>query len=161
LDLEGERDSVVLTCKNCETAWEALNGKFSRVKLSVVPGLDEKAVYLPFWKISASAKHIEINSFADFIRATNQPIVVDKDRKNQGMNFWSPAFKIRPKIFLRLLKQVTISQNQFRHKDIISNKKLYPVTLPQTEAAQSLKLTLAGSAFNKKTGFSPSSIRWV
>jgi hypothetical protein len=35
-------------------------------------------------------------------------------------------------------------------KKEIPGKGLYPVTLPQTEAVQAMKLTLAGSAVNKK-----------
>ncbi len=152
-NLEGERDSVVLTCNNCNTAWEASEGRFVRVGFGVVPGQGEKTMYLPFWKIAARADGIEINSFADFIRLTNQPRVVQKDWENQDMSYWCPAFKIRPKIFLRLLSQLTISQKDFKTKETIPKKDLYPVTMPQSEAAQSLKLTLANSALTKRNTF--------
>ncbi len=149
-NLDGERDSVVLTCSNCNTAWEASEGKFVRVGLMVVPGRDENTVYLPFWKITAGTEGVEINSFADFIRVTNQPRVVQKDWENQDMSFWSPAFKIRPKIFLRLLSRLTISQKELGTKETIPKRGLYPVTMPSNEAAQSMKLTLASSAMNKR-----------
>ncbi len=152
-NLEGERDSVVLTCNNCNTAWEASEGRFVRVGFGVVPGQGEKTMYLPFWKIAARADGIGINSFADFIRLTNQPKVVQKDWENQDMSYWCPAFKIRPKIFLRLLSQLTISQKDFKTKETIPKKDLYPVTMPQSEAAQSLKLTLANSALTKRNTF--------
>jgi predicted RNA-binding Zn-ribbon protein involved in translation (DUF1610 family) len=152
-NLEGERDSVVLTCNNCNTAWEASEGRFVRVGFGVVPGQGEKTMYLPFWKIAARADGIGINSFADFIRLTNQPRVVQKDWENQDMSYWCPAFKIRPKIFLRLLSQLTISQKDFKTKETIPKKDLYPVTMPQSEAAQSLKLTLANSALTKRNTF--------
>lgn len=152
-NLEGERDSVVLTCNNCNTAWEASEGRFVRVGFGVVPGQGEKTMYLPFWKIAARADGIGINSFADFIRMTNQPRVVQKDWENQDMSYWCPAFKIRPKIFLRLLSQLTISQKDFKTKETIPKKDLYPVTMPQSEAAQSLKLTLANSALTKRNTF--------
>jgi hypothetical protein len=149
-NLDGERDSVVLTCSNCNTAWEASEGKFVRVGLMVVPGRDENSMYLPFWKITAGTTGVEIDSFADFIRVTNQPRVVQKDWENQDMSFWSPAFKIRPKIFLRLLSRLTISQKELDTKETIPKRGLYPVTMPSNEAAQSMKLTLAGSAMNKR-----------
>jgi hypothetical protein len=149
-NLEGERDSVVLTCSNCETAWEASNSKFVQVNFLKVPGKGENTVYLPFWKISATAEGVKINSFADFIRLTNQPRVVEKEWEGQDMSFWSPAFKIRPKVYLNLSRQFTISQQNFRTEEEIPKKNLYPVTLPQTEAAQSMKITLASSALNKK-----------
>ena len=149
-NLDGERDSVVLVCRNCNTAWEALEGKFVRVSLAVVTCTGENIVYLPFWKITAGAKGVEINSYADFIRATNQPRVVQRRWENRDMSFWSPAFKIRPKIFLQLSKQLTIFQEDFETKEAIPKKDLFPVTMPQNEAAQTMKLTLAISAINKK-----------
>ncbi len=152
-NLEGDRDSVVLTCNNCNTAWGASEGKFVRVDLGVVPGQGDKTVYLPFWKITARAEGIEINSFADFIRVTNQPKVVQEDWENQDMSYWCPAFKIRPRIFLRLLSQLTVSQKDFETEETIPRQGLYPVTMPQSEAAQSMKLTLANSALTKRDTF--------
>jgi hypothetical protein len=152
-NLDSERDSVVLTCSNCKTAWEALKGKFIPVKYQFVPGQGENTVYLPFWRISANALGVEINSFADFIRLTNQPRVIGKDWETEDMNFWTPAFKIRPKVFLRLSRQFTVSQKHFDTKETIPKKNLYPVTLPRGEAIQSLKVILAGSAVNKKNVF--------
>ncbi len=149
-NLEGEKDSIVLTCGNCDTAWAASEGRFRQVGLSVLPGEEEDSVYLPFWKISATANGVEINSFADFIRVTNQPMVVAKEWENQDMSFWSPAFKIRPKVFLQLSRQITVSQRPFRTEKTIPKKNLHPVTLPEAEAVQAMKLALAGSAVNKK-----------
>ena len=149
-NLEGERDSVVLTCSNCQTAWAASKGRFIQVNFRVVPGQEKDAVYLPFWKTSAVADGIEINSFADFIRITNQPRVVGKEWESEPMSFWSPAFKIRPKVFLHLSRQFTITQKLFQGEKEIQNKKLYPVTLPHTEATQAMKMILASSTFNKK-----------
>ena len=115
-----------------------------------VPGQEENTVYLPFWKISAVAEGLEINSFADFVRLTNQPRVVGKEWEDLDMSFWSPAFKIRPKVYLNLSRQFTISQQNFQTEEALPKKNLYPVTLPQTEAAQSMKITLANSTLNKK-----------
>ena len=152
-NLEGERDSVVLTCSNCNTAWEALEGSFSGVGLAVVPEEGKRTVYLPFWKITASATGIEINSFADFIRVTNQPKVVQKEWENQEMSYWCPAFKIRPTIFVRLISQLTITPKDFKTEETIPKHGLHPVTMPRSEAVQSMKLTLAGSALTKKKIF--------
>jgi hypothetical protein len=149
-NLDGEKDSVVLTCANCYSAWEATKGKFRKVDLWSVPGQDERTEYLPFWSISATSTGVEIKSFADFIRVTNQPIVIKKEWEDMEMSFWTPAFKIRPKLFLRLSGQITVTRRDFQLKREIPGKGLYPVTLPQTEAVQAMKLTLAGSAVNKK-----------
>jgi hypothetical protein len=152
-NLDAQRDSVVLTCSNCETAWEASKGKFIPVKYKVVPGEGEETVYLPFWKISAHAEGVEINSFADFIRLTNQPRVIGKEWETEDMSFWTPAFKIRPKVFLHLSKQFTVSQKKFDTKESLPKKNLYPVTLPRSEAIQAMKVILASSAVNKKNVF--------
>ena len=152
-NMDGEKDSVVMVCGNCNTAWEARKGKFTGVNLSVTQGQQEDCEYLPFWKISAVTRGIEINSFADFVRITNQPRVVGEEWKNETMSFWSPAFKIRPKVFLKLSRQFTISQKQFQASDTIPNRNLHPVTLPAMEAKQALKVILAGSTVNKKNIF--------
>lgn len=152
-NLDGERDSIVLTCNNCHTAWEALEGRFARVNYSIVPARDVDSVFLPFWKISSNTNGVDINSFADFIRVTNQPRMINDKWEKENMNFWSPAFKIRPKLFLNLSRQFTISQMRFHEEESISDKRLYPVTLPRTEAAQALKIILACSTVNKKSVF--------
>ena len=149
-NLEGEKDSVVLTCGNCRSAWEASEGKFRKIDVWAVPGKNGGTTYLPFWKVSATSSGVEINSFADFIRVTNQPVVVKKEWENQAMSFWNPAFKIRPRVFLRLSRQVTVSQLRLRPETGIPKKGLYPVTMPCDEAIQAMKLTLAGSAVSKK-----------
>jgi DNA-directed RNA polymerase subunit RPC12/RpoP len=152
-NLDGERDSVVLTCSNCDAAWEASEGTFIQVGFGTVPARGEHSVYLPFWKITATDKALQINFYADFIRVTNQPRAVQKHWENQAMAFWIPAFKIRPKVFLNLARQMTITQKDFEMEEKIPKKGLYPVTLPQGEAAQGMKITLASAGLSKKKIF--------
>ena len=153
-NIEGERNSVALYCGNCETFWEASGGKFVKVNFLVVPGQDEDVMYLPFWKTSASTKGLEINSYADFMRITNQSGAIKKEWKRQEMSFWSPAFNIAPRIFLRLLIKTTIFQKKLKMVEMGAKKGFLPVTLPRTEAIQAMKVTLAGSAVHKKGVFS-------
>jgi hypothetical protein len=153
-DLDGEKDSVVLTCKNCDSAWGASDGTFTRIDIMTVPTKKKDAFYLPFWKIEASsAEDLEINSYADFIRITNQPKVVQPGWKNQPMSFWIPAFKIRPKVFLNLSKNLTLAQADFEMTGEIPGENLHPVTLPLAEAVQGVKVTLASSIMNKRKLF--------
>jgi predicted RNA-binding Zn-ribbon protein involved in translation (DUF1610 family) len=149
-NLTGERDSVVLTCSNCETAWEAKRGRFVQIDLSVAHGHGPDAFYLPFWKMSVQATGIPIASYADFIRATNQPKVIQKAWEDQEMCFWCPAFKIRPNRFLHLSRQLTLVQPVLNVDGRLPEKNIYPVTLPLSEAIQGITITLAGSAVNKK-----------
>ncbi len=150
-NLEGQKDSVVLTCSNCQTAWEAQRGRFISVDFRVVSGDLPNVTYLPFWKMSVRTEGMAINSFADFIRITNQPRVVQKSWHDRGMTFWAPAFKIRPKLFLAISRQLTLAQENLESgKDLLPDQTRHPVTLPLAEAIQGIKLTLAHSAVNKK-----------
>jgi len=152
-NMDGEKDSIVLICGNCDSAWEAVEGKFRKIDLLTVSGQDGEAHYLPFWRISATAEGVGIDSFADFVRITNQPMIIHKEWEKKEMCFWTPAFKIRPKVFLRLSRQITISQLYLPLGEKMPKKGLYPVTLPRDESAQAMKITLAGSAVNKKNVF--------
>jgi DNA-directed RNA polymerase subunit RPC12/RpoP len=152
-NLDGERDSVVMTCSNCNTAWEALEGKFSEVSLAVLQEEGKKTIYLPFWRNTASTTGIAINSFADFIRVTNQPKVVQEEWEDQEMSYWCPAFKIRPTIFVRLISQLTITPKDLKMDKTVPKGGLHPVTMPRSEALESMKLTLAGSALTKQDTF--------
>jgi len=152
-DMSAQRDSVVLICNNCETVWEASGSRFIPVRFQLVRGRDETSVYLPFWKITAEVRGLEITSFADFIRVTNQPRVIGNDWEDAPMNFWSPAFKIRPKVFLNLAKQFTVSQEHFPAEPVIPEGDFYPVTLPRKEAIQAMKVILAGSAVTRRNVF--------
>ena len=152
-NLDGERDSVVLTCSNCDTAWEASDGTFVQVECGAVPGQGEELRYLPFWKITAQDEEMGINTYADLIRITKRPIVIQTGWKNKELSFWIPAFKIRPKVFLRLIRQMTIFQKEFTMEKELPQKNRYPVTLPQSEAAQGLKVTLASAVMTKRKFF--------
>ena len=66
------------------------------------------------------------------------------------MDFWTPAFKIRPKLFLAISKRLTLTQSDFKGKKEFPNQVRHPVTLPLSEAIQGIKVTLAASIMNKK-----------
>lgn len=140
-NLKGDRDSVVLLCENCETAWDGSRGRLNQVKCVFVPGRGEKSSYLPFWKITASAGEVEL------------PVLPDRAWEKEAVSFWSPAFKIRPKLFLTLSKNFTVTRKRFKEDGAFPGKKLFPVTLPNSEALQALKIILAVSAANKRNIF--------
>ena len=151
--LKGAKDSIVLTCDNCSTAWEARGNKFTQVNIITAENEEngnKNSVYLPFWKITAETNVVNIRSFADFISITNQPVVINEKHKSMPMNFWSPAFKIRPKIFLNLARQFTVMQGEYGENESIPGKGMYPITLPLSEAVQSLKMILVSSTVTKK-----------
>jgi len=66
-----------------------------------------------------------------------------EDWTKRPFHFWIPAFKVRPKDFLRLSRNLTLSQPDGEWIFEPPNLKHHPVTLPILEAAVSLKLSLA------------------
>ncbi|MCK5219157.1 hypothetical protein KAR10_06540 [bacterium] len=149
-DLEGDRRSVVLGCRNCGTFWEATGEGFRKVAHSTVHPPDIDSVYLAFWQISVKAEGIRLDSFADFLESTSQPRLPEAGDDELPMSFLVPAFKIKPKTFLRLGSQLTIGQKIFVTTDDYPELPLHRIDLPQTEAVQSLKPIFASAAANRK-----------
>lgn len=166
-NLDGEGDCLVPLCANCDTAWQIGKEALERTICKVIPGGSlNPTLHLPFWQITTRLAALRISTFADFAERTNQPFVVRPEWRKQPMQFWVPAFKLRPEIFLRTSKQITISQRQFGPERDIKIKaiaKPHPVTLPLSEARQSLKVILAASAsgrnfFSQLPGAEPESL---
>jgi len=142
-DLEGERDALVLRCRNCNTIWYPAGKKLKQLKFAHVPDRGDNSIYLPFWCIKAEVAGMDLASYADLVKVANLPKAVQDGWQDIAFRFWIPAFKIRPKIFLRLASQLTILQPQ---EDLIARlpeKRIHPSNLPIEEAIESLKLTIA------------------
>ncbi|MDZ7700278.1 MAG: hypothetical protein U5R49_26240 [Deltaproteobacteria bacterium] len=149
-NLEGQRDSVVLTCSNCETAWEASKGRLVKMTIAAARGSADDSWHFPFWQVTVRSEGAKLASYADFIRLTHQPKVIQPAWEQQDMAFFSPAFKIRPKVFLYLSRQLTLSQGDIEIDGAFPGKRLHPVTFPLGEAIQGIKVTLGASAMNKR-----------
>ena len=152
-NLEGERDSVVLICRNCHSAWAASGRRFLPLECRIIPGHDSADVYLPFWQIRSTCEGVSLDSFADFLRVTRQPRVIDTTVESSPMHFWVPAFKIRPALFLNLARRMTLMQIGSLPEAPRFDKDFFPVTLPRQEAVQSMKTVTAVSAVNKERFF--------
>ncbi len=148
--LEGEPDSLVLHCRNCETLWQEQRGKFTPLKWSVVSSENRAARYLPFWRIIFQTTGKVLKSFGDFLRLTNQPVIVRSEYDEIELCFWFPAFKINPRAFLQAATQLTVTQLRIPEGEKGRLGNNYPVTLPWKEALQAIKSVLAVSALNKK-----------
>jgi predicted RNA-binding Zn-ribbon protein involved in translation (DUF1610 family) len=150
--LDGEHDSLVLSCPNCETLWSERKGKFEQVRWQILRSGngEDNGLHLPFWKIKPKVNGITLESFGDFLRLTNQPMVITREHDEHDLSFWVPAFKIRPKFFLQLAKSMTLSQNRIPAGTTDMAGKMYPVTLPASEACQSVKTVLANITLDKR-----------
>lgn len=148
--LSGEHDSLILSCPNCTSLWAENDGAFHPVRWQIVRSNGENPIYLPFWKIRPTVTGVPLSTYGDFLRLTNQPIVVKKEHESLELSFWVPAFKIRPNLFLQLAKSMTISQAKIPDGGTDMAKIMYPVTLPSSEAVQSLKTILADITMDKR-----------
>lgn len=142
-DLEGRRDALVLICKNCNSIWRPATTGFKPLKFAIMPTRDENTLFLPFWRIKTDISGITLNSYADLIRIANLPKAVQGSWKDEEFRFWSPAFKVRPRVFLRLGRNVTLSQPREELVGELPKDRLHPVTLWIEEAVESLIINLA------------------
>jgi hypothetical protein len=142
-DLDGERDSLVLLCKNCNSAWYPVGKKLKKIKFGKHPTQDNNSIYLPFWRIQSEISGIALQSYADLVNVANIPKMVQPGWENIDFRFWAPAFKVRPKIFMQLSKNMTLAQLHQELAEELPEHPHHPITLPVTEAIESLKINLA------------------
>lgn len=149
-NLEGERDSIILACKNCETFWTAKNGRFVKMPYLSVSAPSPQSEYLPFWKIEVNATGINLDSFNDFLLSTKQPRLPIASMDPWPMGFLVPAFKIKPKAFLRISTQLTLGQMALKMEEAFPERPFHRINLAYSEAVQSMKIVLTAAAVNKK-----------
>ena len=143
-DMEGRRDSMVLICRNCDSLWQPDEKGFKKLKFAHISIKEKDIIYLPFWRIRADVSEIDLKSYADLVKIANLPKVVQQEFSDIKFSFWSPAFKVRPQTFLPLTQKMTLSQPQEKLIYKLPKSELYPVTLPFSEAVETLKINLAG-----------------
>jgi hypothetical protein len=143
-DLDGERDSLALTCRNCNSVWYPGKRKLKQTRFAHLPGEFENTVYLPFWRIRARVDGLQLDTYADLIRTANLPKAVLPEFENKPFSFWSPAFKVRPRTFLNLIKHTTLTQPGKKASAELPKGPLHPVSLPVSEAIETLKINMAG-----------------
>ena len=142
-DLEGDGESMVLVCKNCHNLWRAKGRELEKIRYgSAGPGRTDD-VMVPFWKIEADISHLPVASYADLVRMGNLPKAIQPEWETRSISFWVPAFKLQPKIFLRLITGFSAAQPHPPLTRVIHKNHHLPVTLPLSEAVQSVRLALA------------------
>ncbi|MDY6854243.1 MAG: hypothetical protein SWO11_05985 [Thermodesulfobacteriota bacterium] len=152
-DLDGEKDSLVLFCKNCASAWKSSKIGFQKVDFAIIANNDDNVNYLPFWRMRSQIEGLQIQSYADLVRVANLPKAIRKEWEDREFFFWAPAFKVKPTLFIRLARQMTIFQPQTQFEKSPPRSTFHPVTLPRSEAMQSIKVTLASLANAKQRIF--------
>ncbi len=151
--LDGESDCLVMTCLNCDTAWQFFEKGLEKVAWKLVQGDNRTRLYVPFWKVTAQIPQLNINSFADFLERTNQPMIPKPSWRSLAMSYWIPAVKLRPKIFLQVARQMTLAQFHLQAVEGKMVRNTHPVTLSASEARQSVKICLAASTASRRKIF--------
>jgi hypothetical protein len=142
-DLEGERNAIALSCKNCNSLWMS-NGKgFTKMEFGHFPAGSSDSVYFPFYRIRADISGINLASYADLVRVANMAKVVQDGWQERPFRFWTPAFKIRPQDFLFFSRNLTLSQPPKKWIGQLPQGEALSVTMPIKEAVESLKINLA------------------
>lgn len=143
-DLTGGRDSLSLNCTNCHTVWQARQGRLEQLNAAHIPHDDDDARYMPFWRIKADVRGADLTSYADLVKLANLPKAPQPGWDQIPFYFWFPAFKVRPQNLLTLANAFTLNQPTEQIEAGQPRGHLHPVNLPLQEAAESLKLSLAG-----------------
>lgn len=149
-DMEGERDALVMTCRNCSSAWSCDEEEFRPVPFHYLKSPSEAFIYLPFWRLSARFEGVPMDSIADLIRLGNLPRVATPALEAAPVHFWSPAFKVNPALFIRWARQMTVFQPDETAMGNLPKVPAHPVTLPLCEAFETIPITMASIAANKR-----------
>lgn len=142
-EMEGAKQSTALTCHNCRTVWKPGPQGFEQVPCAFLPSDAPGGVYFPFWRIHALIRGIPLASYADLIRIANMAQVVRDGWDRIPFTFWIPGFKVRAKTYLNLCRSMTLFQPKDLPEPGLPGRESIAVTLPASEAAQSLKICLA------------------
>lgn len=142
-DLEGERNALALSCKNCNSFWMAKGKGFAKLEFGVFPSETQDSIYFPFYRIRADVSGIKLSSYADLVKTANMAKVVQEGWEEKPFRFWTPAFKIRPQDFLFFSRNLTLSQPPKEYVTQLPQGEVLPVTMPFQDAVESLKINLA------------------
>ena len=142
-DLEGERNALALSCKNCNSLWMAKGKGFAKLEFGMFPSETPDSIYFPFYRIRADVSGIKLSSYADLVKTANMAKVVQEGWEEKPFRFWTPAFKIRPQDFLFFSRNLTLSQPPKEYVTQLPQGEVLPVTMPFQDAVESLKINLA------------------
>jgi len=142
-DLQGEKNALALSCKNCNSLWMNKGKGFAKLEYGLFPSETPDSVYFPFYKIRADVSGITLSSYADLVKTANMAKVVQGGWEEKPFRFWTPAFKIRPQDFLFFSRNLTLSQPPKEYVTQLPQGEVLPVTLPVQDAVESLKINLA------------------
>jgi DNA-directed RNA polymerase subunit RPC12/RpoP len=149
-DLEGDEKSRVLNCPTCGRLWQAARGRYQEVEAAALDGGADGDLYLPFWRIQPEVDGLPLRTYADLARLANLPRAELAAWQGEPFHFLVPAFLLPPRLFLRLTRQMTLYRPGESFEPIPPGRVLHPVSLPLSQAAESLALNLGHLSADKR-----------
>jgi hypothetical protein len=145
-DLLGERESIILLCTQCNSAWTPSGRGFQEFTVGVVQG-NKGEVYLPFWRFTTFVDGLKVQPLAYCSPPAIRSAGPEENRTTDGIVVWAPAFKIHPELFLKLSKRMLAYQPREPVEEHLPDSSLYPVTIPSAEASECIRIILAAGAY--------------
>ncbi len=144
--LASDPQAVALPCTNCESVWEPVKGKLERRIVHTVHTHSGRYTYLPFWCFEVHADGPR--TMEQLAALTGQPWP-RRQPAQQAWWFRCPAFKIRPRMLLRLCERLSLCEPLSHARADVPRTHRHPVTLPSREAAEMLPVALASMTFRE------------
>ncbi len=141
-DLRSQGKSCAFGCGNCGVAWTVSGRGFSMVESRVEEGAgSDGELLLPFWEhrvepaggITPPLGKLLGPAAGYRLGGTSEDL----------LSYWTPAFRLSPKVYLRVSATVTLAQRSLASHPAPIPKGAFSVSLPAKEAFQSLKSVVA------------------
>lgn len=145
-DLQGEKDTQVLLCRNCDRVWDFSQDELEKIDFGIMETTGDKrpAFYLPFWRIRTRTSGWSLPNQPSITRPSRHSGPSQPGGEKEEPFFWLPAFKLSPSVFLTVSRAVSLRQPlEYSLIETLPKGQYYPVTLPWEQAAGGLKAVIA------------------
>ncbi|MBN2028753.1 hypothetical protein JW824_00770 [bacterium] len=152
-ELPGERDSIFFYCPYCSIGWLLYKDQFRMCSVGIVDTEKEISIYMPFWKMVVEAEGLIEKRYTDQMKRNFRIQLDGTKQEATATTFWAPAFKLAPDAFINTARNVSVQDPKLRYMENISKYPLFPVTLPASEALESVRIVIALLAESKENVF--------
>jgi hypothetical protein len=144
-DLQGEKDTQVLLCRNCDRVWDYSRDALKQINFGTMKAGDERtSFYLPFWRIRTDIKGWPGQIRRPFSGLNLIPRLSSTKTPPEDDFYWLPAFKLSPSLFLTVSKAINLRQPpEYSLLETLPKGQFYPVNLPWDEAKEGLTVLIA------------------
>ncbi len=144
-DLQGEKDTRVLLCRNCDRTWDYSRDKLKQTEFGIMKGKAEGSpFFLPFWRIRTRITGWHRHIQRPLTRSALGPGLSSAKESQAENSYWLPAFKLSPSVFLTVSKAASLRQPlEYSLLETLPKGQYYPVTLSWEQAVEGLNAVIA------------------